>query len=218
MTPRPRVKVCGITRPEDGAACLAAGADLLGVLFAESPRKVSPARARAIRAALPSATLVGVFVDPSPEEAADRVRACGLDRVQLHGDETPEACAAIRAAAGVPVMKAFRLGPRPAPAPEALAACGAEYVLLDLEKGLPPEARGAAAAALLEAGRRAAEAGLRVFVAGGLTPENVGDAVRRARPYGVDVSRGVEAAPGIKDPAAVERFVAEVRACSRDET
>ena len=212
MTVPPRIKVCGITRPGDGAACLAAGVDLLGLVFAESPRKVTLEQACAIRAALPSATLVGVLVNPAPEEAAACAEACGLDRIQLHGEETPAACAAIRAAAGIPVIKAFRLGAPPAPTE--LAAWGAEYVLLDLEKGTPPG--GAEAAALLSAARTAAAAGLRVFVAGGLDPENVGEAVRRARPYGVDVSRGVEAAPGIKDPAAVQRFVSEVRACARD--
>lgn len=203
------IKVCGITRPEDGAACLRAGAELLGLVFAESPRRVSLDRARALRAALPFATLVGVFLDPGMEEVAAAVEACSLDLVQLHGDEPAEACEAIRTRFNLPVIKAFRLGAPPAP--EALAAYGADYVLLDLEKGTPPG--GPEAEALLEAARAAGAAGLRVFVAGGLDPGNVGHAVRYARPFGVDVSRGVETAPGVKDPAAVKRFIAEVRAC-----
>lgn len=207
--PRTVVKVCGLTGAADARACRRAGADWLGIVLADSPRRVVLAGAARIRAAVPDATLVGVFVDPEPQEVAAAVAAAGLDLVQLHGDESPELCREIGAAAGRPVIKAFAAAAPPAPGEVARHAAAA-HLLFDLPRPRPADPL-AATAAVRTAAAAAAGAGLSVLLAGGLDPDNVREAVARVRPFGVDVSRGVERSPGVKDPRAVARFVEEVR-------
>jgi len=200
-----RVKICGITRPEDALAAADAGADAIGLVFAESPRRVTPEQARDVLAALPPlVTPVALFVNEAPERIRATCGTLGIGTVQLHGDEAPDLA---RQLAGLCVIKAFHIG---------------EEADLDALRGYP------AAAYLLDAkaaGKRggtgvlldwtlAAQATAlgRIILAGGLRPENVAEAIRRVGPYGVDVSSGVEAEPGRKDPAKVHAFVAAARA------
>jgi phosphoribosylanthranilate isomerase len=206
----PLVKICGLTTPEDAVATAEAGADWIGLNFyPPSPRYVTPDAAAAIvRRLPPTVAPVGLFVDRSPAEVAEVAEEAGLRIVQLHGDEPPEMVAAL---GGLRVVKAFRLGD--AQAVERMKAYLAETDRL----GRPPEA------VLVDAflpglpggtGRSVADELLdllpplsRLILAGGLTPENVGERVARARPWMVDVAGGVESAPGRKDPARVAAFV-----------
>ncbi|MDH4037820.1 MAG: phosphoribosylanthranilate isomerase [Candidatus Krumholzibacteria bacterium] len=203
---RPRVKICGLTRPEDAALAVSLGADFAGVIFADSPRRIDTARAALIRAAVPSALLVGVFRDPSLDEVAEAVRAADLDLLQFHGQETPAFCDEALATTGRPIIKVFNSSRVPEVA-QLAAYTTTSYFLFDTSKddSVPPQAR----LHDVDAVRRM---GFRVFLAGGLTPESVRAAVATAHPFAVDVCRGVESAPGIKDAAALERFMSEVRA------
>ena len=201
-----RVKVCGLTRPEDAARAVAAGAWAVGVIFApESPRHVSLAQAAAVMAAVPPGIVkVGVFVNPSQEEVVTAVNSCGLTAVQLHGEESPAFCGRIAAATGAAVIKAVRVRDREALA--AVASFDTDYVLLDTYQ---PERRGGTGASfdwsvageLPEAIR-----GGRVILSGGLNAGNVLEALDAVGPYAVDVSSGIETAPGVKDPGEMERL------------
>lgn len=225
-----RVKICGIRRPEDARAAVRAGADAVGLVFAESPRRVTLEEARPLAAAareeaaqLGRAVEVwGVFVNEEAEKIVELAGEVPLDVIQLHGDETLEFA---RALGGLRLVRAVRVRDAGAAGDiERLAASGAfEAVLLDsfderarggTGRGFDWEVAREAAERLSarNAGRSAtAQAGARVVLAGGLGPANVGGAVRRVRPWMVDASSGVESAPGQKDPALFERFVGEAR-------
>jgi phosphoribosylanthranilate isomerase len=208
-----RVKICGITRLEDAQAALDAGADLLGFNFyPQSPRYISPERAAEIIAALPQMIrCVGIFVNAELATVRRIVETCRLDYVQLHGDESPGFVQALSPRA----FKALR--PRSAEEAEIGAAAYAPLGPVD----------SAAPALLLDAYRPGQYGGTgwqgdwtlaarlasryRILLAGGLTPENVANAVRRVRPWGVDVASGVESAPGRKDHDKVRRFIQEAK-------
>lgn len=200
MSPsRVRVKICGLTRPEDVAAAADAGADAVGFVLAPSSRRVDLPRVRELLAAAPPfVTTVGVFVDPSPE-GLEEALAAGLQLLQLHGHEPPELCRRFAPR----VVKALRIRER-----EDLALLDryADWpILLDS----PEPGSGCAFDWTWAAGlgdRR------RLVLAGGLTPANVARAVQLVRPWAVDVSSGVESAPGVKDPALIHAFVEAVRA------
>jgi phosphoribosylanthranilate isomerase len=183
------VKICGITRQEDADAAVAAGASAIGFLFwPKSPRFIDPFRAKQIAATLPPfVTPVGVFVNQPADYVNSVARLVRLGAVQLHGDESIEDAAAIAA----PVIKAMRVG-------DSRIDCwpAASMVLLDAED---PVRRGGTGRTIDWAAAASVAARHRILLAGGLTPENVADAVARVRPFGIDVSSGVERAPGIKD-------------------
>jgi phosphoribosylanthranilate isomerase len=208
-----RVKICGLAEPGGVAAALAAGADALGfVFFARSPRCVKPGQAAALSApAAGRARRVGLFVDAADEEIAAVLVACPLDALQLHGAETPARVAALRARFGLPVIKALGIGAAEDVAAARVHAEVADALLLDARPPPGADRPGGHATpfdwGLLKGVR------LRVpwLLAGGLTPENVADAIRATGAPGVDVSSGVEASPGIKDPAKVTGFVAAAR-------
>jgi len=213
-----RVKICGITSLKDAWAALDEGADVLGfVLVPGSPRKVSAGEARSIVRTLPPlAIAVGVFVDEEPGVVAEIAASCGFRFVQLHGDEPPAVVAAIggsKAAAspaslatGVPVIKAFRVATRA----DLKAACGyrPSMFLLDSRTRGP---RGGTGVPLVWGRFRRLALPAPVVLAGGLTPLNVRRAIRTVRPYAVDVSSGVESAPGAKDRALMRRFIRAAR-------
>ena len=183
------VKICGITRLGDAEAAVAAGAGAIGFIFwPQSPRFIDPHRARMIAAALPPfVTPVGVFVNQPIEYVNGVASLVRLGAVQLHGDETPDFAAAVSA----PVMKAVAAGA------ENLRAWPSRVrLLLDVHD---PVARGGTGRTIdwSAAADLAAQRG--ILLAGGLTPDNVADAIARVRPFGIDVSSGVERAPGIKD-------------------
>ncbi|MBE0619579.1 MAG: phosphoribosylanthranilate isomerase [Burkholderiales bacterium] len=202
---RTRVKICGITRVEDARATAQLGADAIGLVFyARSPRCVRLDQARAITAAVPPfVTVVGLFVDPTRDQVESVLRGCPIGLLQFHGDEAPDFCGSF----GLPYIKAARVRPE-----------------TDLVQYLSPyhEAQGW----LLDAYHDQLYGGTGesfdwkliprdlarpVILSGGLTPDNVGAAVRQARPWAVDVSSGVEAAKGVKDAAKIAAFVTGVK-------
>jgi phosphoribosylanthranilate isomerase len=199
------VKICGVRRPEDAVASVRAGASAIGLNFAaESPRRVRPAEARAIvQAVRGRLEVVGVFVNAPHEEIVRLDEEVGFDRIQLHGEETPEMVTRFAGKA----YKAVRVGAARDVAD--LGRWGGPWILLD---AFAPNVRGGTGAAFDWALAREAGRSARVVLAGGLTPENVAEAVRAARPVGVDTASGVESAPGVKDP---ERIAAFVRAALR---
>lgn len=197
-----RVKICGICRPEDGAAAAAAGATVIGMVFwPGSPRAVGVETARAIVSALPAGVpAVGVFVNQPIDEINDVIARARLFGVQLHGDEPLEAIATIRR----PVIRAMTLEEE-----RAIDAVPPHVtVLLDAHD---PARRGGTGLTIDWARAARIAATRHVVLAGGLTPANVGDAIHRVAPYAVDVSSGVERAPREKDPALMRAFVDAVR-------
>jgi phosphoribosylanthranilate isomerase len=200
-----KVKICGVTRVEDARVAAAAGADAIGVNFwPGSKRFVTVARAAEIAAAVPARVLVvGVFVDAERGEIERAVREAGLGAVQLHGDETPDECRGF----GVPVIKALAVRSGVALA-ELAARYPVDYVLLDTDA----RERHGGTGESFPWERAIGVAPGRLFLAGGLRPETVGEAVRRVRPYAVDVASGVESAPGIKDSVKVEEFIRNAQA------
>ena len=202
---RTRVKICGITRVGDAQAASAAGADAIGLVFYRpSPRNVTLERARSIATQTPPfIATVAVFVNPSREEVEQVIRECGVTLLQFHGEESPEFCAAFSR----PYIKAARIRPG-----------------LDLIKYLAPYA--SARAWMLDAFHGDLWGGTGgafdwslvpegmarpIILSGGLTAENVAGAIRRVRPYAVDVSSGVEASKGIKDAAKITAFIGAVQ-------
>lgn len=199
-----RVKICGITRIEDALHAVKAGADALGFVFhRKSPRYISPDSAASIIAELPPfVQAVGLFVNSEAGLVNEISDLCRLDIVQLHGDETPEYCDDVRRR----VIKAIRVRGL-----ESLDSVGNYRVAGILLDAYSPHAYGGTGQSFnWELAARAAENGP-VILAGGLTPENVGEAVAKVAPYGVDVSSGVESSPGIKDPLKVSEFIARAR-------
>ena len=202
---RTRVKICGITRPEDGREAARLGADAIGLVFyPPSPRAVTPARAAAIVRELPPfVTTVGLFVNADAGTIAAAVEAAGLDLLQFHGDESPADCAGH----GRPWIKALRMAPGLDVAAEARRYEGARGILLDAYRPGVPGGTGET----FDWERIPADLDLPLILAGGLAPANVAEAVRRVRPWAVDVSGGVEAQKGIKDAAKMAAFIDEVR-------
>lgn len=198
------VKVCGTTSEEDALLAVAMDADAIGFVFAPSPRQVSPAIVADIVKRLPPEIItIGVFRDESPARVVEVVNTVGLKGAQLHGRETPQQARWVRQR--VPLLiQAFASGDR---AIEGAAEYGADAVLLDA----PAPGSGQVFDWTLAEG---APDGLRLILAGGLTPDNVGDAIAAVHPWGVDVATGVESEPGHKDPRKLRAFVATARAAA----
>jgi phosphoribosylanthranilate isomerase len=199
---RTRVKICGLTREEDIEAAVAAGGDALGfVMWPGSARAIDEARLARLSACVPPfVTRVGLFVDQPPDE----IRRCArhLDLVQLHGDETAEACAHL----DIPWIKALRMRDGLDLHAEAARYAGARGLLLDAYRPGMPGGTGET----FDWSRIPANLAKPVILAGGLTATNVAEAIQRVRPYAVDVSGGVEAAKGVKDPASIRAFLSQV--------
>jgi len=206
------VKVCGITNLEDALAALAAGADMLGFNFyARSPRCVETSVAWRIIEHLPEGVeCVGVFVnEPSPEDVLKMASESGVSSVQLHGDETPEFCGAVRRK--LTTVKALRVGEDYSV--ESASGFGADAILLD---AYAPGAFGGTGHTFDWALARATrEAVPRLFLAGGLKPSNVAEAIKSVNPYAVDVCSGVETSPGRKSFELMRDLVAAVREAER---
>ncbi len=200
-----RIKICGITRVEDGRAAAQCGADAIGLVFAEkSPRNVSVQAARAIAAGLPPfVATVALFVDAAPDRVREVIAQVHPACLQFHGEESPEYCASF----GVPWLKAARVRPGLDLLQFATRYGAAQGLLLD---AYSPAAQGGTGERF-DWGLIPQDMPRPIVLAGGLTPANVGEAVRFARPWAVDVSSGVEAAPGIKDAKKMAAFVKEVK-------
>jgi len=195
------VKICGITSAADGLAAAEAGADALGLMFYEpSPRNVSISAAAEIARQLPPFVIkAGVFVNAPEELVLRAIGECGLNIVQFHGDESPEYCGLFP----VMTLKAFRI--KNAESLKRLPEFKTDAWLLDAHVADKPGGTGAQFN--WDLAIEAQKPGRPIFLAGGLTPENVADAVRKVHPYGVDVSSGVESSPGKKDHAKVRAFI-----------
>jgi len=202
---RPRVKFCGITRARDAACAAALGADAIGLVFyPPSPRAVTPGRARAVTEALPPfVSVVAVFVNPEPAAVHEVLEHVRVDLLQFHGHESAAECERY----GRPYLKAIAVREGVDVAARAAHYGAAAGLLLDTYR--PAQWGGT--------GRRfdwsllPSNPGKPVVLAGGLTPESVGEAVARVRPYALDVSSGVEASGGIKDAAKMAAFMREVQ-------
>ncbi|RME62793.1 MAG: phosphoribosylanthranilate isomerase [Nitrospirae bacterium] len=204
-----RVKICGITRAEDALRAVEYGADALGFVFYEqSPRHVFPeSAARIIEQLPPFITTVGVFVNEHPNVINETISISGIDIVQLHGDEPPELCSQWPR-----TIKAFRVRELSDLSPITRYRAGA--YLLDTYS---PESYGGTGKTFnweiaIEAKRFGP-----VILAGGLTPENVAEAIKKVRPYGIDVSSGVESQKGIKDPEKMKALISRAKAISLEE-
>lgn len=206
---RTRVKICGITREQDAEAAVEFGADAIGfVFYAPSPRAVTVERASAIARRLPPfVTTVALFVDAEPALISDVVERVGVDLLQFHGRENAAYCAQHRR----PWIKAVRVRPD-----TDLLAAQSEFaagrgLLLDAYRPGVPGGTGET----FDWERIPHELAPRIVLAGGLDAQNVGDAVRRVRPFAVDVSGGVEAEKGVKDPRKIKAFILEVRSAEQ---
>jgi phosphoribosylanthranilate isomerase len=202
---RTRVKICGFTRPEDARVAVRLGADALGLVFyPPSPRHVDIAQAQAIVKALPPfVTVVGLFVDESPERVAEVLGQVRIDLLQFHGDENPDYCAAFQR----PYIKAVRMKPGTDLLQVASDYHTASGLLLDADNAAAKGGTGTA----FDWAMIPANCPLPIILAGGLNPDNAGLALRQVRPFGLDVSSGVEAAKGIKDNNKMAAFLKEVQ-------
>lgn len=207
-----RVKICGITKLEDAKLAAELGADAVGLNFHEqSPRCITPfAAAELIRRLPPFVAAIGVFVNWAEAPVIALCKALRLSAAQLHGDESPQVVG--RVSARLPVIKALRQGQGSA-GPDFSPFRGVSAFLLD--SALSGQYGGSGMTGNWHAARTAAQSH-RIILAGGLTPENVGEAIRIVRPYAVDVASGVESRPGKKDPAKLQAFFDEVSRASRE--
>lgn len=196
-----RVKICGVTSIEDAVAAVEAGADALGFMFYErSPRKISIETASAIKTALPPFVVkIGVFADAT-ENVIRTATLSGLNALQFHGNEPPDF---VKRFSPIPTIKAFRI--QNAASLAQLAAYNTSAWLLD--SYTPAQLGGTGTTFDWTLAIQARKFGRPIILAGGLTPENVADAIRKVRPYAVDVSSGVESSPGKKDPGKVAAFI-----------
>lgn len=214
LPPRTRIKLCGLSRPEDVEHAAALGADAIGLVFyPKSPRAVTVAQAAELaRAVPPFVSVVGLFVNATAEEIEAVVREVPLTLLQFHGDETPAQCEALGRAARLPWLRAVRVGPSTQSADlveSALQYSKARGLLFDT---LVPDYGGSGK--VFDWSLIPAELARRAVLSGGLNAQNVGDATRQLRPFAVDVSSGIEVpgAKGVKDHARMAAFVRAVRA------
>lgn len=199
-----QVKICGITRPEDAELASSLGAWAIGLIFhGPSPRRVDPAVAAAIGSAYHRRVEVcGVFVNSPLDDVARIADECKLTMVQLHGDEGPVYCSEIARRTGAKVMKAARV--KDAASLQSLNAFrGVDYHLVDAHHADLYGGTGETFDWALLRNRRSK---VPLVLSGGLTPDNVADAIRLVHPWGVDTASGTEASPGVKDPAKVQAF------------
>ncbi|WP_119069105.1 phosphoribosylanthranilate isomerase [Rubrobacter indicoceani] len=201
------VKICGITNRNDARMAAGAGADAVGMIFAESRRRVNMMRAREIADFLipEDIKLVGVFVNESPERVVNIAREVGLDLVQLHGDEPPEEVAYLRSRS-LKVMKAFRVKDKDSIT--RLDDYEADFFLLD---AFSEKARGGTGETFDWDAAKALVGRANIVVSGGLNPDNVAEAIEFFAPYGVDASSSLEDAPGEKNAEMVRRFVSAAK-------
>jgi phosphoribosylanthranilate isomerase len=201
-----KIKICGITNLKDALLAAELGADALGFIFAESPRRISPQDARAIIRSLPPLIkTIGVFVNEEPPRIKEIKSFCGLDLIQLHGDESPEICQDLMPYS----VKAFRIQNEKDIKNIKRYQGTVRAVLLDtFQKG---KAGGTGKTFDWSLALKAKEAGLFVILAGGLGPENILEAIRSVKPYAVDINSGIEKRPGKKDPVLMKQLMEKIK-------
>lgn len=205
---RVKVKICGITNVKDAVSACELGANAIGLVFSDSPRKVALATARAIvERVAPFVTIIGVFVNEDPEFVSNALASCPLDLVQLHGDESPEYCSNFPGR----VIKSFRINKASDLSP--LNSFSVRAMLLDsrIEGSFGGTGRTFDWTIIGDA----SQLRLPVILAGGLSADNVTRAIGTVNPYAVDVSSSVELAPGIKDYGRMREFIQRVRDCEK---
>jgi phosphoribosylanthranilate isomerase len=203
------IKICGITRPEDGEVAASAGADAIGFIFwPGSARYIAPVAAGGIAQDLPDGlSRVGVFVNEEREKIIETAAAARLTHIQLHGDETPDLAANLP----LPVIRAFRSSPTQ----EELEPWQQVFALL--ADGAAPGAYGGTGTEADAAVVGAVQGHSRLILAGGLAPTNVAMRVKQVRPWGIDASSGLEDAPGLKSHQKVRIFIANARGALADD-
>jgi len=227
-----KVKICGITNLADALVAVEAGADALGLMFCEaSPRHVSLAQAASLISLVPApVTFVGVFVNPTPEQVRQAIEECGIDTLQFHGEETPEFLAALEleecfARRLTPGLLHKRFSPserairtiKAFPVRDAASLTKLERYATDLwllDSHVPGQRGGTGVKFNWDLAAQATRLGRPIVLAGGLTPENVAEAVLKVQPYAVDVSSGVESAPGKKDHQKLRAFIRAAKAAA----
>ena len=209
---RTRIKFCGITRSDDLAAAVSSGADALGLVFyPASPRAVTPTEAVHLLKTRPAwVSIVGLFVNAEANWVRETVRRVTLDCLQFHGEESPEYCQQF----GLPWMKAIAVAPGDDVMARAAPYADAAAILLDTYKEGVPGGTGEC----FDWSLIPKELSTPVVLAGGLTPDNVSAAIRSVRPYAVDVSGGVEVAPGRKSAEHMRRFADAVRIADMEDS
>jgi phosphoribosylanthranilate isomerase len=221
MTHRTRIKICGLTRPEDLRGAIAAGADAVGfVFYADSPRNIAPeAAARLLHDVPPFVTTTGLLVNATVEEVKRILAIAPVAMLQFHGDETAAECATIAQAVGRPFMRALRI--KPEMTADDLLKYESEYrAASPLFAGLLLDTfvdSYGGSGKVFDWSVIPANLAPRVVLSGGLSVQNVTDAVTRIRPHAVDVSSGVELGKGIKDVAKIRAFIDAVRAADASE-
>lgn len=204
------IKICGITRHSDALAAQRSGADAIGLVFYEpSPRAIKASQIAAIVEGLDSVEVVALFVDPTVEEVRRVISSGAIDILQFHGNESPEFCQSF----GLRAMKAFRVGAQEDLKSTIARYADCEFILLDAYDKKAPGGTGKVFDWEL-AVEAAHSDGVRLVLAGGLNPRNVAEAIVKVKPFGVDVSSGVEASPGLKDCSLVKEFIEGVRSGS----
>lgn len=202
-----KVKICGITNLEDARLSVKFGADALGFNFyVKSPRFITPEKAAEIIAELPPEVLkVGVFVNETLDRVVEIAQVARLDALQIHGEESPEYARELKSKSGLEIIKAFRVSPEFKP--EDVLEYEVDAILLDAYN--PKEHGGTGETFDWEVAKKVQEIFPKMYLAGGLGPENISDAVSRVNPFAVDVCSGVERAKGMKDEAALRSFLSE---------
>jgi phosphoribosylanthranilate isomerase len=202
-----RVKVCGITCLEDAQMAVHLGADAIGFIFAPSPRRISPEKAREIVGAIPPfVKTVGVFVDESPEVVRQIMQFCGLDLIQFHGDESPEACGEFMPCA----IKAFRV--RDGSMLPSIRHYQGKIRAMLLDAFSHERAGGTGQTFDWDIAVTAKGLNIPVILSGGLNPSNIGDAISKVKPFAVDVNSGIEERPGKKDHLLMKELMREIEA------
>ena len=201
-----KVKICGITNDEDASLAVKLGVDALGFIFAPSPRQVTPEKARSIIDSLPPFIVsVGVFVDEAEKTIRDIAEFCGLNMIQLHGEESPEFCCGFMPRA----IKSFHLKDESSLLPINSYQGSVRAVLLDTyQKGL---AGGTGKTFPWDLAIKAKESDIPIILSGGLTPSNIEQAILTVKPYAVDVNSGIEERPGKKDPVLMKQLMENIK-------
>ncbi len=200
-----KVKICGITNIEDAKVAIASKADALGFVFAPSPRRITDVAAGKIIGKLPPSLLsVGVFVNEQLARVREIIKRCNLSAVQFHGEESPDYCAHFEK---VKVIKAFRV--KNSDSLKSLSDYKVDAFLLDTY--LQGEAGGTGTKFNWNLVSSLKDPPQRIILSGGLSPDNVTEAIKIVKPYAVDVSTGVESRPGKKDPKLVEEFIRKAK-------